>query len=295
MCVDYQDLDRVSSKDNFPLLHIDVLVDNIATNVVFSFMDGFSSYNQIKMTKENKPNMAFTMHQGTYAYEVISFGLKNAEATYQQAMVTFFHDMKHKEVKVYKDVMITKSLTHQDHLTDLHKLFKRLKNYLRLNQNKCVFGVGSRKLWVLFSAKEEQRLIQPRSKKEKQVCSFLGRINYIAQLIALLTTTSEPLFKFSKKNTKLECNEDCQKTFEKIKEYLLNPPILIPPTPGIPLILFLPIQEMSVGCMLGQQDESGIKEKAIYCLSKKLIDYEGNYTQVKKTCCALAWVAHRLR
>ena len=62
MCVDYQDLDRVSSKDNFPLLHIDMLVDNTATNVVFSFMDGFSSYNQIKMMKENKPNMAFTMH-----------------------------------------------------------------------------------------------------------------------------------------------------------------------------------------------------------------------------------------
>ena len=68
------------------------------------------------------------MHWGTYAYEVMSFGLKNARATYQQAMVTLFHDMKHKEVKVYMDVMITKSLTHQDHLMDLRKLFKRLRS-----------------------------------------------------------------------------------------------------------------------------------------------------------------------
>ena len=49
MCVDYRDLNRVSPKDDFPLPHIDVLVDNTAQHKILSFMDGFSSYNQIKM------------------------------------------------------------------------------------------------------------------------------------------------------------------------------------------------------------------------------------------------------
>ena len=48
MCVDYMDLNRVIPKDDFPLSHIDVLVDNTAKHKVFSFMDGFSGYNQIK-------------------------------------------------------------------------------------------------------------------------------------------------------------------------------------------------------------------------------------------------------
>ena len=88
--MDYQDLNRASLKDNFPLPHIDTQVDNIATNVVFSFMDGFSGYNQIKMAEEDKPKTAFVTHWGTFVYDVMPFGLKNAGATYQRAMVTLF-------------------------------------------------------------------------------------------------------------------------------------------------------------------------------------------------------------
>ena len=83
MCVDYKDLDRAIPRDSLPLPHIDTLIDNTVTNMFFSFMDGFSSYNQIKMAEEDKAKTAFTTHWGTYAYDVMPFGLKNAEATYQ--------------------------------------------------------------------------------------------------------------------------------------------------------------------------------------------------------------------
>ena len=76
MCVDYRDLNRASPKDNFPLPHIDTLVDNTTTNRFFS-------YNQIKMAKEDKAKTTFTTHWGTYAYDVMPFSLKNASATYQ--------------------------------------------------------------------------------------------------------------------------------------------------------------------------------------------------------------------
>ena len=82
MCVDYKDLNRASLKDNLPLPHIDTLIDNTATNMFFSFMDGFSGYNQIKMAEEEKAKTTFTTHWGTYAYDVMPFGLKNAGATY---------------------------------------------------------------------------------------------------------------------------------------------------------------------------------------------------------------------
>ena len=98
MCVNYRDLNRASPKDNFPLPYIDTLVDNTATNRFFSFMDGFSSYNYIKMAEEDKAMTTFTTHWGTYAYDVMPFGLKNISATYQRAMVTLFHDMIHKEI-----------------------------------------------------------------------------------------------------------------------------------------------------------------------------------------------------
>uniref|UniRef100_A0A2N9HMG0 Uncharacterized protein n=1 Tax=Fagus sylvatica TaxID=28930 RepID=A0A2N9HMG0_FAGSY len=213
------------------------------TNVVFSFMDGFSGYNQIKMAEEDKSKTAFVTHWGTFVYDVMPFGLKNAGATYQRAMVTLFHDMIHHEIEVYVDDMIAKSRTAQDHLTDLRKLFQRLKKYqLRLNPNKCAFGVTSGKL--------------------------LG-------------------FIVSGRGIEIDPAKTARKPFDKIKEYLLNPPILVPPTPGRPLILYLTVQEASMGCMLGQQDETGKKEQAIYYLSKKFTEPETRYLLVEKTCCAL--------
>ena len=146
ICIDYKDLNRASPKDSFPLPHIDTFINNTATNMFFSFMDGFSSYNQIKMAEEDKAKTTFTTHWGTYVYDVMPFGLKKAGATYQQAMVTLFHDMMHKEIEVYVDDMIAKSRTPKGYLGDLRKLFMCLIKYrLRLNTNKCVFGASSRK------------------------------------------------------------------------------------------------------------------------------------------------------
>ena len=77
----------------------------------------------------------------------MAFGLKNAGATYQRAMVALFHDMMHKEIEVYVDDMIEKSRTEEDYLVNLRKLFEQLCKYkLRLNPMKCTFGVKSGKL-----------------------------------------------------------------------------------------------------------------------------------------------------
>ena len=82
ICMDYRDLDRAIPKDDFPLSHINVLVDNMAQHKLFSFMDGFSCYNQIKMAPEHMEKTPFVTQWGIFCYKVIPFGLKNAGATY---------------------------------------------------------------------------------------------------------------------------------------------------------------------------------------------------------------------
>jgi len=147
MCVDYRDLNKASPKDDFPLPHIDVLVDSTARCKVFSFMDGFSGYNQIKMAPEDREKTFFITSWGAFCYLVMPFRLINAGATYQRGMTKIFHDMIHKEMEVYVDDMIVKSGTEEEHVEYLLKMFQRLMEYkLRLNPNKCTFGVRSRKL-----------------------------------------------------------------------------------------------------------------------------------------------------
>ncbi|WJX45728.1 hypothetical protein P8452_32589 [Trifolium repens] len=305
MCVDYRDLNKASPKDDFPLPHIDVLVDNTAKSKVFSFMDGFSGYNQIKMAVEDREKTSFITPWGTFCYKVMPFGLTNAGATYQRGMTTLFHDMMHKEIEVYVDDMIVKSGTEGEHVEYLLKMFQRLRKYrLRLNPNKCTFGVRSGKLLgFIVSQKgievdpDKVRAIRemPAPQTEKQVRGFLGRLNYISRFISHMTATCGPIFKLLHKNQGIVWTEDCQKAFDSIKEYLMEPPILIPPVEGKPLIMYLTVLEDSMGCVLGQQDETGRKEHAIYYLSKKFTDCESRYSMLEKTCCALAWAAKRLR
>src|SRR3954468_20211601 len=136
------------------------------------------------------------------------FEFKNAGATYQRAMVALFHDMIHKEIEVYVNDMIAKSNTEEEHLVHLQKLFDRLKKFkLRLNPNKCIFGVRSSKLLSFIVSSKgievdptKVKAIQemPAPRNEKEVRGFLGRLNYIARFISHLTATCEPIFKLLK-------------------------------------------------------------------------------------------------
>uniref|UniRef100_A0A2N9I0X7 Uncharacterized protein n=1 Tax=Fagus sylvatica TaxID=28930 RepID=A0A2N9I0X7_FAGSY len=216
------------------------------TNVVFSFMDGFSGYNQIKMAEEDKSKTAFVTHWGTFVYDVMPFGLKNAGATYQRAMVTLFHDMIHHEIEKYQ---------------------------LRLNPNKCAFGVTSGKLLGFIvsgrgieidPAKVQAIRSMPAPKTEKEIRSFLGRINYIARFIAQLTATCEPLFKLLRKD-------------------------------DVPSFYTSQSKKHPWAACWDNKTRLGRKEQAIYYLSKKFTEPETRYLLVEKTCCALAWASKKLR
>ena len=164
---------------------------------------------------------------------------------------------------------------------------------LILNPNKFSFGVRSGKLMgFVVSNKgievdpDKVKVIQeiPAPRTEKEVRGFLGRLNYINKFISHLTATCESIFKLLKKDQAVRWNDDCQNAFDKIKEYHQEPPILILPVEGRPLIMYLTFLENSMGCLLGQHDESGRKQHAIYFLSKKFIDCETRYSLLENNC-----------
>ena len=90
MCFDYSDLNKVNLKDDFPLSHIDMLVNNTTKFKVFSLMDKFSDYNQIKMAPEDMEKTTFITPWRTLCYRVMPLDLKNLGATYQRPMTLFF-------------------------------------------------------------------------------------------------------------------------------------------------------------------------------------------------------------
>jgi hypothetical protein len=82
VCMDFRDLRKAFSKDNFPTLFIDQAVDECAACVVFSFMEDFFGYNQIQIKLKDQHKTTFICPQGTFVYRKIPFGMKNDGETF---------------------------------------------------------------------------------------------------------------------------------------------------------------------------------------------------------------------
>ena len=123
MCIDYSDLNKACPKDAYPLPNIDKLIDNYAGFKLLSFMDAYSSYNQIPMAKTEKIYTAFMTESGNYHYNVMPFGLKNLGAAYQRMMNKVFKSKIGDMLEVYMDDMIVKSQEEVDHTLHLRKVF----------------------------------------------------------------------------------------------------------------------------------------------------------------------------
>ena len=118
------------------------MVDSTARLQLLSFMDAFSGYNQIRMEDADQEKTFFDTSQGLFCYKVMSFGLKNAGATYQRLINKMFARQIGRNVQVYVDNMLVKSLRKDNNLGDLQETFNTLREYnMKLNPNKCVFRV----------------------------------------------------------------------------------------------------------------------------------------------------------
>jgi hypothetical protein len=124
--VDFRNLNRATPKDEYPMPIVETLINVAAGNKILSFMDGNTGYNQILMAPEDIHKTAFRVPgaMGLFEYVVMTFGLKNAGATYQRAMNYIYHDLIGKLVEIYIDDVVVKSTSTGGHLGDLRQVFE---------------------------------------------------------------------------------------------------------------------------------------------------------------------------
>ena len=270
MCVNFTDLNKVCPKDSYPLPRIDTLVDSTARHELLSFMDTFSGYNQIKMKEEDQEKTSFVTSQGLFCYKVMPFGLKNAGVTYQRLMNKMFTHQLGRNVQVYVDDMLVKSVPEND----LQETFNILRSYnMKLNPSKCVFGVTAGKfLGFMVSQRgievnpEKVRAIlelePPRTVKAVQ--SLNGKVVALNRFVPKATDKCLPFFRVLKKS--FEWTNECQKAFEDLKKYLSSPLLLNLSMPGEELYLYIAVSQAAVSAAL-VRDEGG-SQRPVYCISR---------------------------
>ena len=142
VCVDFRDLNVVTPKDVYVMPIAAILVDS----TLLSFIDGFSGYNQILIVVDDISKTAFRCPGSLETFEwLVTFGLKNADATYQRVMNAIFQDMLGHHMKIYIDDIVVKSKKAAEHVNHLRTSYERMRlHQLKLNLLKCAFGVQAR-------------------------------------------------------------------------------------------------------------------------------------------------------
>ena len=204
-------------KDEFLLPNIDLLIDSVVGNAMFSFMDRFSGYNQIQMVPKDTKKTIFRTPIGNFYYTTMPFVLKIVGATYQSMMTAIFHDMMHHELEDYVDDIVVKSRRQGDHVKVLRKVFERCKLFkLRINPLKCAFGVSVGKFlgFLVHSrgidmdpAKATAIVTMKPLATVKELKSFLGKVSYIRRFILSLASITSVFTKLLKKGQGFEWGE----------------------------------------------------------------------------------------
>jgi hypothetical protein len=232
---------------------------------------------------------------------MMPFCLKNAGATYQRLVNKMFRNQIGRNVEVYVDDMLVKSIRATKHIEDLRETFQTLRKYkMKLNPMKCAFGVSSGKfLGFMVSqrgieanpekVKDVLKMEAPRTTKQLQ--RLTGRIAALNRFISRSTDKCLPFFKILRKA--FMWSEECEEAFGKLKEYLTNPPLLSHPIEGEILYLYLAVSPSAVSSALVRED-SGI-QKPVYFTSKALHEAEERYPRIEKLAFALVISARRLR
>ena len=90
VCIDYRKLNAVTRKDHFPLPFIDQILERLAGQSFYCFLDGYSGYNQVPVFLDDQEKTTFTCPYGTFAFRCMPFGICNASATFQRYILAIF-------------------------------------------------------------------------------------------------------------------------------------------------------------------------------------------------------------
>ncbi|GKD18795.1 reverse transcriptase domain-containing protein [Tanacetum coccineum] len=142
VCIDYRKLNNATRKDHFSLLFMDQMLERLAGNEYYSFLDGFSGYFQIPIDPQDQEKTTFTCPYGTFTYRRMPFGLCNAPGTFQRCMMAIFHDMIEETMEVFLDEFSVFGDFFSSCLSHLEKMLQRCEDTnLVLNWEKCHFMV----------------------------------------------------------------------------------------------------------------------------------------------------------
>ncbi|GJS48294.1 reverse transcriptase domain-containing protein [Tanacetum coccineum] len=303
VCIDYRKLNEATRKDHFPLPFMDQMLERLAGNEYYCFLDGFSGYFQIPIDPKDQEKTTFTCPYGTFAYRRMPFGLCNAPGTFQRCMMAIFHDMIEKTMEVFMDDFSVFGDSFSTCLAHLEKMLKRCEDTnLSLNWEKSHFMVKegivlghkiSKSGLEVDRAKVEVIAKLPHPTSVKGVRSFLGHAGFYRRFIQDFSKIARPMTHLLEKETPFVFSEECIDSFNTLKRKLTEAPILIAPDWDLPFELMCDASDFAIGAVLGQRKNKHFQP--IHYASKTMNEAQTHYTTTEKELLAVVYAFEKFR
>nr|GEV72371.1 reverse transcriptase domain-containing protein [Tanacetum cinerariifolium] len=283
VCIDYMKLNDATRKDHFPLPFMDQMLERIAENEFYCFLDGFSGYFQIPINPPDQEKTTFTCPNETFAYRRMPFRLCNAPGTFQRCMMEIFHDMIDKTIEVFMDDFLIFEDSFSSCLFHLDTMLHRSEDTnLVLNWEKCHFMVKegivlghkiSKNRLELNQAKVDVIAKIPHPTTVKGVRSFLRFIQDFSKI-------ARPMTYLLEKETPFVFSKDCIDAFETLKKKLTEAPILVVSDWNQPFKLMCDASDFAIGAVLGQRKTKHFQP--MHYASKTMTEAQIYYTTMEK-------------
>ncbi|GJW86495.1 reverse transcriptase domain-containing protein [Tanacetum coccineum] len=218
VCIDYRNLNESTPKDHFLLPFMDQMLERLAGNEYYCFLNGFSGYFQIPIDPHDQEKTTFTCPYRMFAYRRMPFGLCNAPSTFQRCLMAIFHDMIEKMMEVFMDDFSVFGNSFENCLSHVDKMLQRCEDTnLCLNWEKSHFMV---KEGIVLGHKISKKGIEvdkdkvdviaklPHPTTVKGVRSFLGHAGFYRRFIKDFSKISRPMTHLLEKNTPFIFSDD---------------------------------------------------------------------------------------
>ncbi|KAL0384683.1 UNVERIFIED_CONTAM: Retrovirus-related Pol polyprotein from transposon.6 [Sesamum radiatum] len=253
---------RVTVKNKYPLPRIDDLLDQLKGATTFSKIDLRSGYWQLRIAEKDIPKTAFRTRYGHYEFLVMPFGLTNAPAAFMALMNRTFQEYLDRFVIVFIDDILVYSKNreeHEQHLRIVLQILKEKELYAKLS--KCEFWVNQVVFLghvisgdgVMPDPSKVKAIMEWRVPKNvTEVRSFLGLAGYYRRFVEGFSIIAGPLTKLLRKGVAFQWTEQCQQSFDELKERLTSTPILVLPSGSGGFVVYTDASKQGLGCVLMQ-------------------------------------------
>jgi len=280
MCIDYRELNNITINNKYPLPRIDDLFDQLQGAGIFSKIDLPSGYHQLKIRREDVPKTTFRTRYGHYKFLVMPYRLANTPAAFMDIMNRVFKEFLDQFVVVFIDDILIYSKSPKEHEGHWRIVPQKLRDerfYAKFS--KCEFWlerisflghVISKEGITVDPQKIEAVVDWERPTNVHEIRSFLGLVGYYRRFVEGFSKLSGPLTALTK-NARFEWTDECERSFQELKQRLVTAPILTLPSRSGGFVIYSDASRRGLGCVLMQNG------KVAAYASRQLKNHELNY------------------